>query len=60
MCVGNHEKHEKHERDGILAIKFDDKISEYFVNYTYIQSQNLVITIFFDLELGLRLCQFIL
>ena len=88
----NHEKHEKHERDGILAvksddkisvflcvswlnkksvmcvleprkarktrkgmgilaIKFDDKISGYIVNYTYIQ----LITIFFNLRLGLRL-----
>lgn len=45
---------------GILDIKFDDKISEYFENYIYIQPQNLVITIFFDLELGIKALQFIL
>ena len=31
MGIGNHEKHEMHERDGILAVKSDDKISDFFV-----------------------------
>ena len=30
MGIRNHEMHEIHESEGIFAIKFDDKISEYF------------------------------
>ena len=30
MGIGNHEIHEMHERNRILDIKFNDKISEYF------------------------------
>lgn len=54
--MGVLEPRKARKRMGILAVKSDDKISGYIENYTYIQPQNLVVTVFLNLGQGLRLC----